>query len=111
MDIKITELDELLNTLQTSSLEPHEEYKMEFTNREQTVIYEYIKDLQQKNKELEDINDKISSALDSAETKIDKVVKYLEHEIKYSAGTDNKKNLMRFVICNDILERIKSGKI
>lgn len=54
MIIKITELDELLNTLATSALEPHEEYKMEFSNREQKLIYEYIKSLQQENQQLKE---------------------------------------------------------
>lgn len=45
--IEITELDELLNTLATSALEPHEEYKMEFSNKEQKLIYNYINQLQQ----------------------------------------------------------------
>lgn len=52
--IEINELEELLNTLQTSSLEPHDEYKMEFTNREQRLIHEYIKQLQQKNQQLKE---------------------------------------------------------
>lgn len=39
-------LDELLETLATSALEPHGEYKMEFSNEDQKIIYEYIKKLE-----------------------------------------------------------------
>lgn len=52
--IKITELDDLLNTLETSALEPHDEYKMEFTNKEQRIIHEYIKSLQKENQRLKE---------------------------------------------------------
>ena len=47
MMYELTELEELLNTLETSSLEPHEEYTMKFSNRRQTIILNYIKELQQ----------------------------------------------------------------
>lgn len=55
--IEITELDELLNTLATSALEPHEEYKMEFSNKEQKLIYNYINQLQQENNHLKQTHD------------------------------------------------------
>lgn len=41
-------------------------------------IINAFKSLQQKNKELENMNDKLSSALDSAEQRIDKVIKLLD---------------------------------
>lgn len=52
--IEFDELDVLLNILETSALEPHDEYKMEFTNKEQRLIHEYIKTLQQENKQLKE---------------------------------------------------------
>lgn len=55
MLLEPTELEELLNTLCTSSLEPHEEEKMSFSNREQKIIYNYIKELEAENKKLKNM--------------------------------------------------------
>lgn len=48
MNIKITDLDMILNHLETTSLEPHDDYSSEFTYKEQKILYKYIKQLQQR---------------------------------------------------------------
>ncbi len=54
MNIEITDLDMILNYLETTSLEPHNDYSSEFTYKEQKILYKYIKQLQQENKQLKD---------------------------------------------------------
>lgn len=54
MNIEITDLDIILDYLETTSLEPHDDYSSEFTYKEQKILYKYIKQLQQENKQLKD---------------------------------------------------------
>lgn len=54
MNIEITNLDMILNYLETTSLEPHDNYSSEFTYKDQKILYKYIKQLQQENKQLKD---------------------------------------------------------
>lgn len=56
MNIKITDLDMILNYLETTSLELHDDYSSEFTYKDQKILYKYIKQLQQENKQLKMIN-------------------------------------------------------
>ncbi len=62
MNIEITDLDMILNYLETTSLEPHDDYSSEFTYKDQKILYKYIKQLQQENKILKENaehNDKV----------------------------------------------------
>ena len=62
MNIEITDLDMILNYLETTSLEPHDNYSSEFTYKDQKILYKYIKQLQQENKILKENaenNDKV----------------------------------------------------
>ena len=59
MNIEITDLDMILNYLETTSLEPHDDYSSEFTYKEQKILYKYIKQLQQENKQLKELIDTI----------------------------------------------------
>lgn len=54
MDIELTDLEEILLYLETTSLEPHNDYTSEFTYKDQKILYKYIKELQQKNKLLKE---------------------------------------------------------
>lgn len=54
MNIEITDLDMILNYLETTSLEPHDDYTSEFTYKDQKILYKHIKQLQQENKKLKD---------------------------------------------------------
>lgn len=53
MSEELTELEQLLLYLETTSLEPHDDYTSEFTYKDQKILWEYIKELQRKNKILE----------------------------------------------------------
>ena len=54
MNIEITDLDMILNYLETTSLEPHDNYSSEFTYKDQKILHKYIKQLQQENERLKD---------------------------------------------------------
>lgn len=54
MNIEITDLDMILDYLETTSLEPHDDYSSEFTYKEQKILYKYIKQLQKENKQLKE---------------------------------------------------------
>lgn len=62
----MSELEDILNYLETTSLEPHDDYVSEFSYKEQKTLCKYIKDLQLKNqelkKQLEEINNFINKA-------------------------------------------------
>lgn len=62
MNIEITDLDMILNYLETTSLEQHDDYSSEFTYKDQKILCKYIKQLQQENKILKENaenNDKV----------------------------------------------------
>ena len=48
----MSELEDILNYLETTSLEPHDDYISEFSYKDQKILWKYIKDLQKENKEL-----------------------------------------------------------
>ena len=52
MNIELTNLEEILLYLETTSLEPHNDYTSEFTYKDQKILYKYIKELQKENKQL-----------------------------------------------------------
>lgn len=64
MNIEITDLDMILNYLETTSLEPHDDYSSEFTYKDQKILYKYIKQLQQENKQLKEDIKNIIKILD-----------------------------------------------
>lgn len=49
------ELDSILNYLETTSLEPHDDYISEFTYREQKLLWSYIKKLKEQNEAYKNI--------------------------------------------------------
>lgn len=51
----MSELEDILNYLETTSLEPHDDYISEFSYKDQKILWKYIKDLQKENKELSHI--------------------------------------------------------
>lgn len=46
MNIEMTDLDMILNHLETTSLESHDDYTSEITYKDQKILYRYIKELQ-----------------------------------------------------------------
>lgn len=63
MNIELTDLEEILLYLETTSLEPHNDYTSEFTYKDQKILYKYIKELQQENKLLKDNWNKLKEDL------------------------------------------------
>ena len=55
----MSELESVLNYLETTSMEPHDDYTSEFSYKEQKVLWKYIKQLQQENKKYKEVIDKI----------------------------------------------------
>ena len=82
----MSELESILNYLDTTSIEPHDDYTSEFSYKEQKVLWKYIKQLQQENKKYEEV--------------IDKAIKYIEqHAITVTDGTvtTNKHELLEIL--------------
>ena len=55
----MSELESVLNYLETTSMEPHDDYTSEFSYKEQKVLWKYIKELQQKNQKYKEVFDKV----------------------------------------------------
>ena len=53
----MNELESILNYLETTSMEPHDDYTSEFSYKEQKVLWKYIKQLQQENKKYKEVID------------------------------------------------------
>lgn len=66
MNIEITDLDMILNYLETTSLEPHDDYSSEFTYKDQKILYKYIKQLQQENKKQKEVIDMFLNIVDKS---------------------------------------------
>ena len=95
----MSELEDILNYLETTSLEPHDDYVSEFSYKEQKTLWKYIKDLRLENQELKkqlencycnrtDCSSRIknSKKYDSLAQKVEsqqkEFIKWLENEIK-----------------------------
>lgn len=63
MNIELTDLEEILLYLETTNLEPHNDYTSKFTYKDQKILYKYIKELQQENKLLKDNWNKLKEDL------------------------------------------------
>ena len=63
MNEEMNELDELLNHLAITSLETHNDYTSEFTYKDQKMLYEYIKYLQQERDKYKSIVDELKEWL------------------------------------------------
>ena len=60
----MSELESILNYLETTSMEPHDDYTSEFSYKEQKVLWKYIKQLQQENKKYKEVIDKLNKLED-----------------------------------------------
>ena len=82
----MSEIDELLNTLKTSSLEPHEEYTMQFTNREQKILLDYLtsleKGLEYAKRIEKDYKTKFDKAIEYIDKMTDKEINNIEYKDK-----------------------------
>ena len=110
----MSELEDILNYLETTSLEPHDDYISEFSYKDQKILWKYIKDLQKENKELShivankvitdyDIDTPLKKELNEANLKIvsledalheykkekEDLIKWLEDTINWTAKKSN----------------------
>lgn len=110
----MSELEDILNYLETTSLEPHDDYISEFSYKDQKILWKYIKDLQKENKELShivankvisdyDIDTPLKKELNEANLKIvsledalrcykqekEDLIKWLEDMIDWTAKKSN----------------------
>lgn len=85
MNIELTDLEEILLYLETTSLEPHNDYTSEFTYKDQKILYKFIKELQQEN--------------DKLKKQQKEFIRYLEEEIEFFRTF----NLESANVCKDIL--------
>lgn len=53
----MSELESILDYLETTSLEPHDDYVSEFSYKDQKTLWKDIKELQQENQELKKLLD------------------------------------------------------
>ena len=60
----MSELESILNYLDTTSMEPHDDYTSEFSYKEQKVLWKYINQLQQENKKYKEVIDKLNKLED-----------------------------------------------
>lgn len=73
MNIELTDLEEILLYLETTSLEPHDDYTSEFTYKDQKILYKYIKELQQENDKLKEQQKEFIKYLEEKEKQFDMV--------------------------------------
>lgn len=125
MNIEITDLDMILNYLETTSLEPHDNYSSEFTYKDQKILYKYIKQLQQENQQLKEEYNKIQKAYESTfsdyqqlKDKCNKLKEYFNERIEVC---DNRlsspfcnfekatKERLIFTQCLEKLEELEQG--
>lgn len=59
----MSELEDILNYLETTSLESHNDYVSEFSYKDQKTLWKYIKELQQENQKYKEVIDKAISKL------------------------------------------------
>lgn len=96
MNIEITDLDMILNYLETTSLEPHDNYSSEFTYKDQKILYKYIKQLQQENKILKENaenNDKVIDKVNWKNMLLKKENQQLKNDINKLQKELNEENL------------------
>ena len=99
----MSELEDILNYLETTSLEPHDDYVSEFSYKNQKILWKYIKDLRLENQELNKENDRLAAKLNKNKILQNEFRKWLENESKElirDAGYHQR-------ICLDILEKYK----
>lgn len=75
----MSELEDILNYLETTSLEPHDDYVSEFSYKDQKTLWKYIKELQQENQELKK---KLKIKHDGFMASMDDVCEYAEENDK-----------------------------
>lgn len=102
MNIEITDLDMILNYLETTSLEPHDDYTSEITYKDQKILYKYIKELQQENKKLngsmQTYNILLKANVEENKQLKEKLDCDLQWAFKYEKQVDNWNKLKEFIV-------------
>ena len=108
----MSELEDILNYLETTSLEPHDDYVSEFSYKEQKLLWAYIKELQQENQELknqlEEKENQQKEFIEYLESKIDTIIQQKETFAELEAG--QAVFLMTLAIALDKYKKIIGGK-
>lgn len=114
--MKKKELEDILNYLETTSLEPHDDYTSEFSYKKQKILWSYIKELQRENQELK-------KQLDELQTLYNNMFKYHCNRVQVETLLEQQKEFIEWLekeskelirdlgyhqrICLDILEKYK----
>lgn len=101
----MSELEDILNYLETTSLEPHDDYVSEFSYKEQKLLWAYIKELQQENQELKkqlEASRRVAKHHLNRELELENqqkdFIKYLEDEIKRLEENNIYQSLQRMAL-------------
>lgn len=98
----MSELEDILNYLETTSLEPHDDYVSEFSYKNQKTLWKYIKDLQLENQELKQVIRKIKETLND-EVKFN----YVQEKVDAYGVRTVQKTIKSFVLKEKIEEILK----
>ena len=105
MNIEITDLDMILNYLETTSLEPHDDYTSEITYKDQKILYRYIKELRQENKKLngsmQTYNILLKANVEENKQLKEKLDCDLQWAFKYEKQVDNWNKLKEYITENN----------
>ena len=92
----MNELESILNYLETTSLEPHDDYTSEFTYKEQKMLWNYIKQLKEQ--------------LEASEKARKEAIKYI-NVTEYSGIVGlNKNGIKEFWFVKDLLKILSIDK-
>ena len=100
--IELSELEDILNYLETTSLEPHDDYVSEFSYKDQKTLWKYIKDLRLENQELKQVIRKIKETLND-EVKFN----YVQEKVDAYGVRTVQKTIKSFVLKEKIEEILK----
>ena len=110
----MNELESLLNYLETTSLEPHDDYTSEFSYKEQKKLWRYIKGLQQENQELKrqlsnshQIKNQQKEFIKFLENEKDRLARETSHIYEDEIG---KVRLVNEYVFNEIIQNLKANK-
>ena len=110
----MNELESLLNYLETTSLEPHDDYTSEFSYKEQKKLWRYIKGLQQENQELKrqlsnshQIKNQQKEFIEYLENEKDRLARETSHIYEDEIG---KVRLVNEDVFNEIIQNLKANK-
>lgn len=78
----MSELESILDYLETTSLEPHDDYLSEFSYKDQKTLWKYIKELQQENQKQKEVIDKLNDYMYSGYLINSKEIKDILKEVK-----------------------------